>query len=275
MLTPDQSNDPQPDLSQHNFGKAFEGENLIRSRNLYTPEKEFSLSRSKLELFLKCPCCFYRDRRQGVSQIAPFPYSLNSAVDELLKKEFDSYREKGLPHPLMQQANIPAIPFSHPKMDDWRDSLHKGVQAKVAGTNFKFSGGVDDIWINSNGALHVVDYKSTASKKQVSLDDDYRDGYKRQVEMYQWLLKANGFEVSNTAYFVYCNADTNRKSFDGQLSFAIDILPYEGDSGWVEQTLLDAYKCLNKASPPRPNTNCDHCKFLAASEFVNKSNKRT
>jgi RecB family exonuclease len=274
MLTPDYSNDSTPELSKCEFGKGFEGKNLTRSRNLYTPEKEFSLSRSKLELFLKCPCCFYRDRRQGVSQIAPFPYSLNSAVDELLKKEFDYYREQGLPHPLMQKANIPAIPFSHPKMDDWRDSLHRGVQAKVPGTNFKFSGGVDDIWINSAGKLHVVDYKSTASKKQVSLDDDYKDGYKRQVEMYQWLLRANGFEVSDTAYFVYCNADTGRDSFDEQLVFNVNILAYEGDSGWVERALSDAYSCLNKSKAPAPKINCDHCKFLAAAELVNRANRK-
>ncbi len=271
MTTPHFSNNPDVDLSKSSFNKAFEGENLTRSRNLYSPElKEYALSRSKLELFLKCPCCFYQDRKEGVSQIAPFPYSLNSAVDELLKKEFDSYRVAKQPHPLMVQAGIDAIPFNHPQMDDWRNSLHKGVQAKVAGTNFKFTGGVDDIWINSQGELHVVDYKSTASRKEVTLNDSYKDGYKRQVEMYQWLLRGNGFKVSDIAYFVYCNADLTANSFDGALKFSIDILPYKGDDGWVEHTLIEAQACLRNKLPPPPNKDCDHCKFYAATDYVNK-----
>ena len=42
-----------------------------RTRNLYKPgdEKPFRLSRSKLELFMNCPRCFYLDRRLGVGQL--------------------------------------------------------------------------------------------------------------------------------------------------------------------------------------------------------------
>jgi hypothetical protein len=66
------------------------------------------------------------------------------------------------------------------------------------------TGGVDDMWINHQGEYIVVDYKATSKKTEVTLDADWQIGYKRQMEIYQWLFGKNGYKVSNTGYFVYC-----------------------------------------------------------------------
>ncbi len=50
-------------------------------------QNKFKLSRSKIDLFLECPRCFYLGNRLGVSRPPGFPFTLNSAVDALLKKE--------------------------------------------------------------------------------------------------------------------------------------------------------------------------------------------
>src|SRR3989338_10926424 len=94
-----------------------------RIRNIFNPDstQPFRLSRSKIDLFLKCPRCFYLDRRLGLAQPPTFPFTLNSAVDKLLKKELDVYRSKRLPHPIMVQYGIEAIPFSHKRLDEWRN----------------------------------------------------------------------------------------------------------------------------------------------------------
>lgn len=72
-------------------------------KKLYDPKAKeaFRISRSKIDLFLECPRCFYIDRRIGVSRPQGFPFNLNSAVDFLLKKEFDLHRKQKTPHPLM------------------------------------------------------------------------------------------------------------------------------------------------------------------------------
>ena len=56
-----------------------------RKRNMYDPENDqpFKLSRSKIDLFLSCPRCFYVDRRLGVGRPPGFPFNLNTAVDTL------------------------------------------------------------------------------------------------------------------------------------------------------------------------------------------------
>lgn len=249
-----------------------------RSRNIFEPlrhgsgqaksKEPFKLSRSKLDLFLNCPRCFYLDRRLGVGQPPGYPFNLNSAVDKLLKKEFDLHRAKVTTHPLMQEYGIDAVPFQDARMDEWRDSLRRGIQYLHKKTNLLLTGGVDDVWVNPQGELLIVDYKATSKNGEVSLDADWQIGYKRQMEIYQWLFRQNGFKVSKTGYFVYCNGDADKAAFDGKLEFDVKVIPYVGDDSWVEKALLDAHKCLMSDKLPKASPDCDYCTYIAAVKSV-------
>ena len=70
-----------------------------------------------------------------------------------------------------------------------------------------------------DGELIVVDYKATSKNKEVSIDSDWQISYKRQLEVYQWLLRQNGFAVSDTGYFVYTNARLDVDGFGDKLEF--------------------------------------------------------
>lgn len=240
--------------------------NPNRTRNLYDSNSTevFRLSRSKIDLFLNCPRCFYLDRKLGVAQPPGYPFSLNSAVDKLLKKEFDIHRAKRTKHPLMESYGIDAIPFAHEKIDEWRDAMKRGITFQIDGTNVVVTGGVDDVWTDPKGQLIIVDYKATSKEEEVSLDADWQIGYKRQMEIYQWLFRKNGFTVSPIGYFVYCNGDTDKKAFDRKLEFDIKIIAYEGDDSWVEQTILNAIECLKKDTLPDSGEDCDFCKYREA-----------
>lgn len=237
-----------------------------RTRNLYDPASKapFRISRSKIDLFLECERCFYLDRRLGIGRPPGYPFSLNSAVDTLLKKEFDTHRVNGTTHPLMKKYGIDAIPLASEKMDEWRDSLRRGVTYLHPKTNLLITGGVDDIWVNPKGELIIVDYKATAKAGEVSLDAEWQDGYKRQVEVYQWLFRKNGFKVSDTAYFVYANGDTDKKAFDAKLEFRISVIPYKGNDSWVDKAILNAHKILNDVRVPRRSKECDYCSYAKA-----------
>lgn len=235
-----------------------------RTRNIYNPNSKepFKLSRSKIENFLACKKCFYLDRRLGIGEPPGYPFNLNTAVDTLLKKEFDIHRAKRTPHPLMKAYGLKAVPFSHEMMDEWRENF-KGVQYLHKPTNFIITGAVDDLWQDENGEIIVADYKATSKDSKVNLDADWQDGYKRQMEIYQWLLRHNGLKVSNTGYFVYCNGKTDKKAFDGKLEFDIDLLPYTGDDSWVEDVILEIKECLD-GEMPESDPDCDLCNYRKA-----------
>lgn len=231
-----------------------------RSRNLYSASAaDFRLSRSRIEDFLRCPRCFYLDLRLGVASPPGYPFNLNSAVDKLLKKEFDIHRAKNAPHPLMAAYGVDAVPFSHPKIDEWRDARGGGITYRLEATNFLITGGIDDLWMNPKRELHVVDYKATAKDSDVGIDADWQVGYRRQIEIYQWLFRRNGFAVSDIGYFVYANGNTDRAAFDGKLEFDVKIIPYPGMDAWVSGAIQDAYYCLNSNDLPPAAEECDFC----------------
>jgi len=246
-----------------------------KTRNLYDKKskKPFKLSRSKLDLFLECPRCFYLDRKLGVGRPPGFPFNLNSAVDALLKKEFDSHRVKKEPHPLMKAYGVKAIPFNHQDLDSWRENF-VGVQYLHEPTNLLITGAVDDVWLGEDGKLIVVDYKATSkTEKIVALDQDWQDGYKRQMEIYIWLLRHKGFDVSSTGYFVYCNGLRDKKAFDAKLEFEITLISYKGNDNWVEPAIISAHKCLRSEKIPSAAKDCDYCSYTDAVEQSTKQER--
>ncbi|MDD5146458.1 MAG: PD-(D/E)XK nuclease family protein [Candidatus Pacebacteria bacterium] len=246
--------------------------NPKKTRNLYTPNSQFPfrVSRSKVDLFLNCPRCFYLDVKLGVGQPPGYPFTLNSAVDKLLKREFDIHRAKGTPHPLMKSYGLDAVPLLHEKMNQWRDALGGGITFVHKETNFYLTGGVDDVWVNPQGEFIIVDYKATAKDGEVNIDAEWQISYKRQMEFYQWLFRKNSYPVSEIGYFVYCNGHTDREAFDAKLEFGIKLIPYKGDDSWVEPTIFDIHHCLNKPAIPLPGPDCDFCKYRQAVRDVER-----
>ena len=201
-------------------------------KSIFDPNstEPYVLSRSRVYNFLDCPRCFYLTQRLGIRKPDSYPFNLNIAVDELLKNEFDGYRKKQEPHPIQVENNLNAIPYEHPELDNWRESLRNGVKRFHEPTNLLLRGGIDDVWIDKKtNQLIVVDYKATSKKGEVGISADWQDGYRKQIEFYQWLFRGNSFDVSDTGYFVYCNGIKDKAEFNNKLEFKVKLIPYIGE----------------------------------------------
>lgn len=227
----------------------------------------FKVSRSKIELFMQCPRCFWLDARLKIGRPSSPPFNINKTIDELFKKEFDRHRAAGTPHPIMLDNQIKAVPYQHKDLDTWRYNF-TGVATLHEPTNLHVYGAIDDVWVNPEGELIVVDYKATSKNKEVSIDSDWQVSYKRQVEVYQWLLRQNGFKVSDKAYFVYTNARLDVDGFADILQFKTKLIPYVGDDNWVDGTLVEMKNCL-EGEMPRVGISimggsCEFCEYARA-----------
>lgn len=237
-------------------------------KKYYIPHQTepFKLSRSKIDMFIECPRCFYLDRRLEVARPSMAPFLLNTAVDHLLKKEFDMHRKDATPHPIISDNGLDLIPFNHPKIDEWRENF-VGVQYLHEESNFLVFGAVDDLWVDvkdaKQGKVHVVDYKATSKDEAVKELEDTRwhDQYRRQMEIYQWLLRNNGIDVSDTGYFVYVNGRKDLDGFDGKLEFEINLIPYKGKADWIDEVLVNIKTCLDNDEIPEAGSNCEYCKY--------------
>ena len=229
-----------------------------------------------IENLIKCPACFWLERAAGVKYPSIPGFLLNSNTDTLLKKDFDQYRGKG-PHPIMESAGLSHLrPFAHEDIQRWENSLHFGASPNHFNTihqetNLKFGGGLDDVWENTNtGQLHIVDYKSTSQKtegREISLEDKWKGAYKRQMDLYVWVLRQKGFEVSDTGYFLYCDGDrfTDQiflREDDAQMRFKMSLLPYDVSTDWIEPTLMKIKKLLGEEVSPEHSPECEYGEFI-------------
>lgn len=245
--------------------------NYYRERSQpYKPGQKtpFKVSRSKIELFMQCPRCFWLDTRLKITRPSSPPFNINKAIDELFKKEFDSYRQQGKPHPLMVEFGVEAVPYQHDSLDVWRETF-TGVVAIHKPTNLHVFGAVDDLWVNGDGEVIVVDYKATAKDKEVGIDSGWQISYKRQMEVYQWLLRQNGLNVSNTGYFVYANGRMDLDGFNDRVEFRTKVIPYIGSDAWVEPTLVKMKDCMESDVMPPIGDHimggpCEFCTYARA-----------
>ncbi len=226
---------------------------------------KWRLSRSKIDLFIECPRCFYLDNKLGTGRPRGPAFTINVAVDTLFKKEFDAHRKAKSAHPIMLTYKVDALPFEHPDLDTWRDNF-AGVSCAHSATGLTVCGAVDDIWEDKDGKLIVVDYKATSKDGTIVTlsDSSWESQYKRQIGVYQWLLAQNGFEVSPTGYFVYANARSDKEAFDANLEFEVTLVPCEGETDWIEPTLIAIKECLESDALPPVGNACEFCPYREA-----------
>ena len=222
------------------------------------------LSRSTVEKYLNCPRCCVLEKKYKIKPPS-LPFTLNIAVDNLCKNEFDYYREIQKPHPLFLKHNIDAVPFKHKNLDIWRSNF-VGIRYQSKKHNYDFGGAVDDVWQKPNGDLIIVDVKAT-SKNNFDWNEtfnkyDYAKGYKRQLEMYQWLFRMNGFQVADEAYLVYFNGKKNEKFFNNELRFETYFIKLNCSTSWVENAIIDTVKLLDSNNFPKPSNKCEYCNYL-------------
>ncbi len=222
------------------------------------------LSRSAIEQYLNCKRCFVLMYKYKV-RLNTLPFTLNSAVDNLCKNEFDYFREKQEPHPLFLENNIDAVPFKHEDIDKWRNNF-QGISYYDANTDVHFYGAVDDVWVKPDGELILSDVKST-SKNNFDWEEtwnkyEYPKAYRRQLEMYQWLFRKNGFKVSDTAYLVYYNGLKNEPMFNQTLKFELHLIKLDCNDNWVSKTISDAKTLMDHDIYPDGSFGCDTCRYL-------------
>jgi len=231
----------------------------------------FRLSRSKIELYYECPTCFYQSVRLGRSRPSTPGLTLNNAVDELMKCRFDHYRRLQQPDPLMVAAGISGVPYAHPDLEAWQD-FRKGFCFTDPRTNFEVMGAFDDLW--NDGAISVVDTKAGDDAKEQLAGSYYWDCYRRQMDIYTWLLYRQGFPVNFMSYFIWAQAVCKKRTADDEerlraeptsfaLTFRLSVVPYRTSIGWIEEKLLEIKECLMSDSAPRVKrkSSCKYCRF--------------
>lgn len=218
--------------------------------------KPIKLSPNSLNLFLECRRCFWLEKKQGIKRPPPYPYALNMAVDVLLKQEFDSYRAKGEPHPLITANNIQARLFSNQSLlNQWRNNL-AGIRYYDEALDATLFGAVDDILEFEDGKLAPLDYKSTGSNVPTVYDR-----FQLQMDIYTFLLEKNGFLTPRKGYLAFYIVNKG-DGFVDRLPFKKELHEIETDPSDIPKLFKDAVGTLRKNAPPPASQDCKFCQWL-------------
>jgi CRISPR/Cas system-associated exonuclease Cas4 (RecB family) len=224
--------------------------------------KPLQLSPSSLNLYLECPLCFWLEKRQGIRRPPPYPYALNTAVDILLKEEFDIYRAKNEIHPLFLENNIQAKLFpDQNKLNQWRSNF-EGIRYYDTNLQATLFGAVDDVLEFPDGKLAPLDYKSTGSAVPTVYDR-----FQLQMDVYTFLLERNGFITPKKGYLAFYIVN-KKDGFGDRLPFRKELHEIATDTSYVQELFEEAVALLRKDMPPTHRQDCQFGKwFRQASKF--------
>ncbi len=212
--------------------------------------KSIQLSPNSLNLYLECQSCFWLDKKMGIKRPASYSYELNSVVDNLLKEEFDVYRKRNEPHPLLSENNIDAKLFPKQRLlDKWRDS-REGIRYYDKKLDATLLGAPDDVLEFENGKLAPLDYKSTG----VKISKIY-DKFQLQMDIYTFLLEKNGYKTTKKGYLAFYIIDKDR-GFVDRLPFRKEIYAIDTAPADVYEIFKDAVELLKNDKCPEHSSEC-------------------
>ncbi|MEK7154464.1 MAG: PD-(D/E)XK nuclease family protein, partial [Patescibacteria group bacterium] len=213
----------------------------------------------------ECPRCFWLYKHKDIRRPQGYPYTLSIAVDQLLKAEFDQYRERGEMHPSLvgykglEEAKL----FSdQPQLQKWRNNF-EGLKCHDKDLDATLFGAVDDMLEFSDGSLAVIDYKSSGAK-EISVYDDY----KMQMDIYTYILEQLGLKTAKKGYFVFYQVDKTQgfsaeggsaSGGKGRLPFRGEIREVDTDSSYVHDLFAQAVGLARADSPPKSHSDCEYC----------------
>ena len=217
----------------------------------------YKLSPSSLSLLKECPKCFWLHFNKNIKRPEGIFPSLPAGMDRILKAHFDSFRDKGLLPPELEQLN------GHVKLFDniellkvWRNNL-KGIQWNDENGNL-FKGAIDNLLVKAK-KLIVLDYKT----RGFPLKEDTHEHYQDQVDIYNFLLRKNNYETENYAYLLFYHPD--KVNAEGEILFHTDLIKMSISIGNAEKIIKNALKTL-EGNMPNCAEECEFCKWAELSK---------
>ena len=211
----------------------------------------FKLSPSRLSLMEECPRCFWLDKHKVWKRPNSIFPSLPSGMDNILKKHFNRFRDRGLlPPELCNNNHCENMKLfdNNELLKAWQNNL-KGVRWEDKKGNILF-GAVDNILVNGR-KLIVLDYKT----RGFPLKEDTADHYQNQLDIYNFLLGKNGYETEDYAFLLFYVPKEVTET--GEVIFDTSLVKRKININNAEQLFEKALKLLNGDCPDKCCEWCD------------------
>lgn len=217
----------------------------------------YKFSPSSLNLLKECPRCFWLQFNKGIKRPDSIFPSLPSGMDKVLKAHFDSFIGKGLPPELKLSGKYKLFDDAS-LLVSWRNNF-KGISYTDKKGNI-LHGTVDNILVK-NSKLVVLDYKT----RGFPLKEDTANHYQDQLDIYNFLLRKNGFKTLNYAYLLFYHP--SNVEISGNVVFNTDLVKMKINVLNASSIFSNALKVLN-SDIPESSEECGYCTWIKENEMV-------
>jgi hypothetical protein len=211
----------------------------------------FKLSPSSLSLMHECPRCFWLAQHKVWNRPSGIFPSLPSGMDSILKIHFDKFRDKGeLPPELCNNGECKNMKLfdDAEKLKIWRSNL-KGISWIDKEGNI-LHGAVDNLLMKGKKII-VLDYKT----RGFALKEDTAEHYQNQLDIYNFLLRKNGYETEDYAFLLFYVPKEVMPT--GEVIFDTTLKKMKIDVKNAENIFTKAIKLLNGDCPKETCMWCD------------------
>jgi hypothetical protein len=210
----------------------------------------YRLSPSTLSIFTECPRCFWL-HFHGIKRPDTIFPSLPSGMDRILKQHFDRYARRGqLPPELKPLRGQVALFDDGGLMSDWT-SNRRGLNWEHRGNILR--GAVDYILVRE-GKLIVLDFKT----RGFPLKEDTAKHYQNQLDIYNLLLRKNGFRTEDYSYLLFYHP--HEVARNGKIDFVTDLVRMKTYPGSAERLFRKAVAVL-EGRKPEASPGCGFCQW--------------
>ena len=206
-----------------------------------------------------CQRCFWLEKHGVWKRPESIFPSLPSGMDRILKIHFEKFAKKGmLPPELCENSDCANMKL----FDDlellkiWQNNF-KGIKWEDKKGN-ELHGAVDNL-LTKGKKLIVLDYKT----RGYPLKEDTHEHYQDQMDIYNFLLRKNGYETEDYTYLLFYHPHQVEES--GHVCFNTDLVKIKVNIKNAENIFKKALKVL-EAKIPAPSEECGFC------SWINKNN---
>lgn len=212
----------------------------------------FKLSPSTLNLMEECPRCFWLTQHKIWKRPAGIFPSLPSGMDKILKVHFDKFiGKKELPIELKENKECRGCKLfaDIELLKIWRNNF-KGISWTDKKGNI-LHGAVDNILVKGK-KLIVMDYKT----RGFPLKEDTAEHYRNQLNIYDFLLKKNGYETEDYSFLLFYIP--REVTATGEVIFDTVLVKMRTNPKNAEKLWKKALKLLKEPCPER-SEGCEWC----------------
>jgi hypothetical protein len=212
----------------------------------------YKFSPSSLSLLKDCPRCFWLQFNKNIKHPETIFPSLPSGMDKILKEHFDRFMKKQQLPPELKGLNGEVKLFDNEELlKVWRSNF-KGIQWTDKNGNV-FRGAVDNI-LQKGKKLIVLDYKT----RGFPLKEDTHEHYQDQLDIYNFLLRKNGYDTEEYAYLLFYHPTGVHES--GAVDFQADLVKMAISVKNAEKIFKEALAVL-ESTMPKPGEECGFCEW--------------